>query len=64
MRCQVWKSERDRALNEMPVNLKLVWMGERPLNEMPVNLRIVSKGEILLTEMAGNLNTKLFFFFS
>ena len=31
MICQVWKSEG--LLNEMPVNLEIVWKGERLMNE-------------------------------
>ena len=28
-------------MNEIPVNLKIVWKGEILLNEMPVKLKIV-----------------------
>ena len=35
MRCQVGK--RERLLNEMPVNVNIVWNCDRLLNEMPGN---------------------------
>ena len=40
MRCQVCKSER--LLNEMPVNVNIVWNCDRLLNEMPANTYIDS----------------------
>ena len=32
-------------MNEMPVNLVIVWKGDILLNDMPVNLVIVWKGD-------------------
>ena len=40
MRCQVCK--RERCLNEMSVNVSIVWNCDRLLNEMPANNNIDS----------------------